>query len=255
MPHSPHLESDQANKRFPIIDNSRWFACGMLVAVFSAAASLNGFSDMWKQNARSDDPLLFGAKAALFAVLASLAFRWVLATHQELILWLDWLDNAVERHEVYGAMFGLGIVLGLSLAFVHHVVFIMLFLSAAMLFNYWTQWLANDQFARSLERTRSKHLSAQASRVLEVMERYWIGRAQLGRLTTGMFFACMAFSLALAGATQNGALTRQLYLAAYGLMCTDIFVCECVVAVWRHQRNKEIDRILGSKESRAHAAV
>jgi hypothetical protein len=228
----------------------KWVAsCGIL-AVFIAAASLNNFSSMWRVPSTPSETVHFAARAILFLTLTVLAVRWVIATKFELNLWLRWLDNPVQKRQVYAAIIALSLMLGFCLAFAHNIVVITLIFTIFLLLNYWTQWLSNDHIARALSRTRERSMDNIQRSVLCIMENYWLERPQLARITTLMFFSSMTFSLALCGAVQKD--PQKLYrfhLAATILLVITILVGEIVLAWWRHLRQKQINHAIESKSS------
>jgi hypothetical protein len=185
---------------------------------------------------------IFVATVILFVTFLALSFCWILATGHELALWIEWLDNPVDKQEVRLAIIGLSLVLGVSLAFAIacNIVFISGFITIYLLVNYWTQWLSNDQFEQALEQTRESSLNRTDAKVLSVMEEYWVKRPQLARITTLMFVACMAYSLAFAGFFQEEPLRHRLYLASYCLLFLDIFIGEVVIFRWRFKRDRNI---------------
>lgn len=193
---------------------------------------------------------IFVATAILFVTFLILSFCWILATGHELALWIDWLKNPVDKQEVRLAIIGLSLVLGVSLAFAIacNIVFISGFITIYLLVNYWTQWLSNDQFEQALELTRGFSLNRTQARVLNVMEEYWVKQPHLARITTLMFVACMAYSLAFSGFFQEEPLRHKLYLASYCVLFLDIFIGEVVIFRWRSKRDRNITQATQGSE-------
>lgn len=193
---------------------------------------------------------IFVATVILFVTFLALSFCWILATGHELALWIDWLKNPVDKQEVRLAILGLSLVLGISLAFAIacNIVFISGFITIYLLVNYWTQWLSNDQFEQALERTRESSLNRTRAQVLSVMEEYWIKRPQLARITTLIFFASVAYSLAFAGFFQKEPFRDRLYLASYCVLFLDIFIGEIVIFRWRFKRDRNITQATQGSE-------
>ncbi len=219
-------------------DNFKNVAYGGMLAVFAVAVSLNDFKEMWIPS--STPLIMFGARILFFVELVFLMFRWIIATHHEMDLWGRWLDNPFTKQDVYTAIFGLAVVLGLLVAFPHKILFTSGFMTVYFLINYWTQWLANDHFARALQRTRARGLSAADSNILKIMEYFWLKRPQLARIVTMMFFSSIAFNLALAGELQPEPQKTRFQLGSYALLMTIILIGELVIAWWRHKLDQEI---------------
>jgi hypothetical protein len=218
---------------------------GIFAVLLTVAAGLNDFRQSlldipadWNR-----EGWLFVAAAIFFLELFALAILWIAATDSELTLWIDELQNPVGKTQIRLAMIGLSLVLGILLAYAYNIVFASGFATLYFLVNYWTQWLSNDHFTRALARTRATSPTATKMKVLAIMEEYWLARPQMARITTLMFFAAMAFSLALAGWMQEGAQRSRFYLAAYIVLMLDILVGEIVIFVWRQRRKCEIEAI------------
>jgi hypothetical protein len=177
-------------------DNFKNFAYAGITIVFGVSISLNDFGRMWSPTLNAGDVPLYIAPIVLFICLAVLMIRWIVATHHEFDLWMRWLDNPLERQQMYGAMITLAVILGLLLAFPHRIVFVTAMVSSSALFTYWTQWLCNDHFERALRRTRRQTTGVVEACVLEAMEGYWLKRPQLGRMAVIIFTSSIAFALA-----------------------------------------------------------
>jgi hypothetical protein len=199
--------------------------------------------------------LLFLASILFFLEFLILSFLWIGATRNELRLWIKWLKNPVDRQQVYLAILGLSMVLGTMLAFFYSIVLISAFATLYFLVNYWTQWLANDHFARALRRTREETsgFNAAMEKRLDAMEEYWLKRPQLARITTLMFFSSVAFSLALAGFVQGGPVRYRLYLLSYFVLILSIFIGEIIICMWRRTRDRRIAHAGSVRESTQHA--
>jgi hypothetical protein len=243
---NPRSQDEIPGPDSPRFDNFKNLAYGGIIAVFGIAVSVNGFASMWAFPSTLGEQMLFVGRVTLFVVFVLLAYRWVIATHNELDMWLLWLDNPIQKNEVYSAMFSLSVVLGLSVAFPHRVVFITFFITFYFLIVYWAQWLANDHFTQALLRTRKRHLNQTKSEVLKAMDNYWLQRPQLARIATMMFFSGMAFSLALAGNYQAQPGKTRFQLAAYVLLILNILLGEAVITWWRHKRDQRIEDITKS---------
>lgn len=229
------------------IDTAKTAAYWGIVGVFAVVAGLNDFKSMWTPSTW-DGQGLFAAGIVLFVGLSVLAYRWVYATNEEMELWIDELHNPMTKKQVQGAMFGLAVVLGTLMALAHNIACVSGLMAVYFLVNYWTQWLSNEHFRRALERTRQSPLSTTNFKVLDIMEEYWLARPQMARITTMMFFASLAFSLALAGWAQQEPQRSRFYLASYAFLFLDILVGEIVIFLWRRDRDNKIELAAEAQE-------
>ena len=201
-------------------NNLQFLAYGGIFAFFFGIASQNDFFQMWLPPTAPNELAIYVVRMILFIEILILSFRWIIATHHELNMWVDWLENPFTKQEMYAAILGLSVVLGILLAFPHRIVFLSGFMTAYLLLNYWTQWLSNDHFNRALEKTRAKKLSEAKRIALEAMEHFWLKRPQLGRIATQMYIASISFSLAFAGSFQQGPQKHWFYFSAYIVLST-----------------------------------
>jgi hypothetical protein len=239
---SPYKADEGDKSRFAGLTYVAYAGIGLVAGL---AVAFNGFGAMWVPPDANRQWILFILRIVLFVELVTLSIRWIIATAAEFDLWLRWLDNPVQKQEVYGAIFGLSVFLGICVAFPHRALFITAFMSASWLFNYWTQWLANDHFARALRRTRQSGVIDDAKRqVLLIFERYWLVRPQLARIVTLMFLGLVSFALALAGSVVAEPARSAWHVAAYTLLILDIFGGELIIARWRLERNQQMATLL-----------
>lgn len=234
------------------IDGLKWFGYSLIPVFFGAGltitldgfrADILTFPGTWNFQA-----LLFLVRFAFFCEIFALAIVWVMATLNELRLWKKYLVNPLNKQRVIFLIIGLAFLLGGMLAIVHKVVLITLVISIYFLFNYWTQWESNDQFAAGLEQTRREQAEREEKgqvdpaekRTLEILEHYWLHLPQLARITTLMFVALIAFSFALSGWMQPHPQQDRFYLIAYTLLVLDILVGEIVIGIWRNKRDTEL---------------
>lgn len=176
----------------------------------------------------------------LFLTVLSLVLRWIAATAHEFNLWLEWLEFVFLRSQIYMAMFGLAVALGLMLILVYDLTAFTGFFSAYLLLNYWTQWISNEHFARALKHTER---TSQNKAVLAVMEHYWLKLPQLARIATMMFASLAAFSLAVASRLACQ-VQQELYRNfAYAVIILDIGIGETVISVWRHRRDSRLQEL------------
>src|SRR5947209_5719437 len=176
-----------------------------IVVVFGGLSLWNHFRPTWMPVTMWGGIKAHALQVAQFGVILLLVIRWVLATDREFKLWTRELEITIEQKQVYAAIAALSLGLGASLAFSFDVLWVSLAMTIFLLVNYWSQWLSNDYFARALGETKKKGDAVERRKradsavnlvVLDVMKHYWLERAQLARITTLMFFAAMAFSLA-----------------------------------------------------------
>lgn len=187
----------------------------------------------------------------LFIELLALSIAWPAHTHFEFELWVRWLDTTgyqPRSSEIYVAMFGLAVVLGLMFVFVYNIVSITLYVTLYLCFNIWTQKIANRSFYKLLQDTRTRGLSKERERVLYIMEQYWLKRPQVARIAIMAVFAALAFVLAVAGNYAPKPEGEQLQLMAYGALVVTLLFGDGLVFYWRKQRDREIDS-LGVEEA------
>jgi hypothetical protein len=132
--------------------------------------------------------------------------------------------------------------LGVLLLTVWDIMFFSGYFALFLLFNYWSQWLANDYFANALADTPQ---TPQNSKLLEALETYWLKRPQLARIVTMMFIALLAFALSLTGHFAAQKNREVLDLVAYGLIILNIVAGEALVVYWRSRRDSAIARATG----------
>jgi hypothetical protein len=221
------------------------YACIFVVAglavAYVAIFAPDDLKTMWIYPSSTSDTPLYAARITLFILVVVLVFRWIIATQNEMMMWKKRLTNPpIENEDVYVAMCGLAIALGMALVFVYSILFISLLMTVTFLVNYWTQWQANEHFKSALEKTQQSEIEAFHYRILSVMKDYWVHRPQLGRITTMMFFSSVSFALALRGKVQPGPSRKSWELAAYVILTLNILVGELVIAYWRVRRDQGI---------------
>jgi hypothetical protein len=230
--------SEAGKSRF---DNFKNLASGFILGIAAVTMSINNFTEMWRPPTGPMPTAVFWVRIVLFAELVVLVCRWVVATHREFDMWLYWLDNPIQKPEVHGALIGLSVFLGVSVASPHQILFLTAFMSTSFLLFYWTQWLSNDHFARALKRTRElPALTETRRRVLVAMETYWLERAQLARNATMMFFVLIAFAFAFAGSVQSEPRRTLFQLISYAILILVIFGGEVWIIRWRQARDEAI---------------
>jgi len=225
-------------------DTAKWAAYWGILVVFDTVYPLNGFKCLFESS--TWDPIrVLGI--VLLALLAALAFLWIFHTGNELELWLDWLKNPMTKEGVYVALFGLAFVLGTLIAFSYAIVRISALFSIYLFINYWAQWRANEHFSRALQRTPPGSVPRVKApthhEVLDAMKHYWLEQPQLGRISVTLWFACLAFSLALAGYVVP-AIKHPLQISAYIVLILDILISEAIIFIWRRERDQKIANAL-----------
>lgn len=228
----------------------QWFAYGGIATIAFGIGRVNGFGIILIPPLNQDEIYIFFARIVLFVEFVILAIRWIIATHYELGMWIRELNNPPSKDTEWVSMLCLSIVLGLLVSFPHRIVYISAFMTVYSFLNYWTQWICNDRFSIALEKTRvsKKHVVYDKKMVLNAMERFWIKRPQLARITSMMFFSSIAFSLAFAGHFQQGIQRIKFQLCAYILLILNILVSEIIVYYWRYILDKEIKEAYKNKK-------
>jgi hypothetical protein len=174
--------------------------------------------------------------------------RWIAATAHELQLWLRNLRYVFVKSHLYSAMLGLAVVMGMMLILAYNLLAFTGFFSCYLLFNYWTQWVANEHFERALNRTQAT--SSENSQVLEVLRTYWLRRPQLARITTMMFVSFISFILALKG-SEGGPHSRHLMIGSYFVTIGNILVGEATISRWRTIRDRDLQVYVDNLEQDA----
>ena len=226
-----------------------WFCYAGIFAVAAIAIGLDNqkFVQMWNWPAAAaggpSQVAFFVVRLILFGELLLVAYRWIDATSNEAEMWVEWLDYKQQPREALRAMCALSLFLGIMLAFADRIVFITLFYSVCLLLNYYTQWFCNKEAERAILRARGRYAGdTRRIEILDAMEHFWVTLPQLARITTIMFFSCIAFALALAGQVQSELARTHFQIAAYVVLIADILIGEVVIFVWRRDLEREIDR-------------
>lgn len=229
--------------------SAMFFAYASIGVVFAAAIAVPGnrFFEMWNWPGTppfSVQTALFIARIALFTELVLWAARWIIATRQEAKWWVTYLHYKQEPTEAFASMLALALFLGLLMAFAHHIVIVSGLFTTGLLLNYYTQSYCNDVVSEQLDRAREEsEQDARLLRILGVMRDFWLVRHQLARITTMMFVASVAFSLALAGAVQADPMKAHFELAAYIVLISDVLVAELIIYFWRRDLKRGITEV------------
>lgn len=230
-----------------------WFSYMGIFVVFGTVLAVDNqkFLEMWDWTnavrAGSVHLVLFIVRIMFFAQLLIWTYRWIDATSVEAEYWVAWLDYNQKPREAFRAMCALALFLGLMLAFADRVVVVTCFFTVCLLLNYYTQWFCNNEVAKALVTARGRHAGDMTRmKILGVMEHFWIGRPQLGRITIMMFVSSMAFALALAGAVQPQPQRDYFQVAAYTVLMALIIVSEVVIFFWRRRLDHDIEEACSS---------
>ena len=208
------------------------YAYAMIVGIASISIALNrdAFLSIWTVPKTSAELPLFVCHLLLFLVLLGLTLGFIGTTAHELNLWIEWLYVPFVRYQVFIAMFGLAIGLGLMFLLLYNIVIFTLYYSCFLLINLWTNWLSNDHFRRSLALTEAKDPSAKNERALQAMKYYWLERPQLARVGVMLVISLGAFVIALIGRQSTDASRKGLLeIAAYVVLILDISIGEVVM--------------------------
>ncbi len=219
----------------------------LIFSVFGIASTVGGsrFWDVMFSPSSAESMPIYIVRLVLFGELVLYSIRWVYATNEELGMWLRWLEHPPIPEAGFAAMGVVALYLGVQMALVHKIVYLSGIFAAFIFINYWTQWICNKHFDSALEISRKKHAgSSRRMQVLDAMQHYWQKLPQLARITTTLFVASIAFSLALAGAVSHKSAYQ---LAAYIVLITDILISEFAIFVWRSRLDKDIEQAWPSK--------
>src|SRR6266404_1807276 len=237
------FHSDKDQEFIQVLHQMQYLSYGLIFFTFLGFAGLLVFSPTFRSffvfSGSTMQTTLAILRILLGIAATFLIGMWIAATFHELLLWINNLQIVFVTYQVYLAMILTAIGLGVLLLTVWNIMFFSGYFALFLLFNYWSQWLANDYFENALAETPQ---TPQNAKVLEALEIYWLKRPQLARIVTMMFMALLAFSLSLTG--HFGAQRKRdvLDLIAYGLIILNIVVGEAVVVIWRSRRDTAIAR-------------
>ncbi|MEA2603964.1 MAG: hypothetical protein QOF89_4956 [Acidobacteriota bacterium] len=217
----------------------------------SVALRREAFLAMWTLPSSTATLSSFLERLLLFFVTLIFILKWIANTAHEFNLWVEHLEYIFVRAQVYVAMLGLAFGLGLMLVLVYDVTIFAAYFTAFLVFNVWTQWLANDHFRRSAHKT--VHTDKNRS-VLEILEHYWLKRPQLKRIAGMALFSLASFIIALLGTLRGDEWEEPLHLLAGGVLVLTIVVGEFLIARWRTTRDYQLQHIVDAQsQAIAHA--
>ena len=215
----------------------QWFAYAGIYVVFDIARPFKvfGFDEFEKfRPGRGMDPWLFTARMGLFCTFLFLSALWIMATREEMEIWLD--EGVVEKHEPKGtslAILLIALCLGLSLAFVGNAILIGCFFGFATLVNALTSLHTDTSFAKGARAAQKRGLRLPEERY----RRYWNYKIPIWRNKQFQRLVCMSvvsFIAAFLAANHR-------VLTAYCILIANILAGEAVMAWWRHHRDKPQD--------------
>jgi len=233
--------SPQDQEFIQSVHQMQYLSYGLIFFTFLGFAGLLVFSETFRSffvfSGSTTRTALAILRIALGVIAMFLVGMWIAATFHELLLWINNLKIVFVTYQVYLAMILTAVGLGVMLLMVWSIMMFSGYFALFLLFNYWSQWLANDYFANALAETRR---TPENSKLLEALETYWLKRPQLARIVTMMFISLVAFALSLAG--HFGAQNKRevLDLVAYGLMILNILCGEALIIAWRSRRDTAI---------------
>jgi hypothetical protein len=246
------LANENTHSKSPDVhqfNHLQYWGYGLIIFFYTAAQYAQEWESLkylWHPSNESNK-MLFVLRAILFVILIILSGRWFIATINELEMWSNselnwshWTKSSIAKQNAYTAILGLGVLLGLLLAFSNKILLTASLLSLYYLFCYWTQWICNSYFSRALKETRVD--SDLQRKRLEIMEYYWLNRPQLARNVTMMFCALISLTLATAASFES----EQKYffeISAYTLLILNIIVGEIIIAKWRNKRDIDLEKI------------
>ena len=174
------------------VHQMQYLSYGLIFFTFLGFAGLLVFSATFRSFFQFSGSTMQMMLAVLRIVLGITAMfligMWIAATFHEMLLWVNNLRVVFVTYQVYLAMILTAVGLGVLLLMVWDIMFFSGYFALFLLFNYWSQWLANDFFANALAETRQ---TSQNSKLLEALEKYWLKRPQLARIVTMMFIALL----------------------------------------------------------------
>ena len=230
-------------------NHAQYMAYGLILIIFGFAEYAQDWESLKYFFKPSQEPntFVFILRSILIIELIFLNVRWIIATINELDMWsnsaLDWShwkNNPFSKQNVYTALFGLSLLLGLLLAIVNRILILSSILSIYFLFNYWTQWLCNNHFRRALKHTIT--IDYVQIKKLSIMKKYWLGQPQLARLTIMMFFSLVSVCLATASSFKS---SQKIFfeICAYAVLILDILFSEIFISIWRTKRDRELEKL------------
>ena len=205
-------------------NHAQYWGYGLIFFIYTVAEYAQEWESLkyfWHPSLEPNK-VLFILRAFLFIELIILIGRWFIATINELDMWSSselnwshWSNSPISKQNAYAAVLGLGVLLGLLLAFSNKILVAASILSVFSLFGYWTQWLSNNYFDRALKDTSVKN--EKHRKRLAILKHYWLNQPQLARITTFMFFALVSVSLATAASFKSE--QKHLFeVSAYALL-------------------------------------
>lgn len=237
------VHSDMDQEFIQSVHQMQYLSYGLIFLTLLGLAGLLVFSETFRSffvfTGSTLQTTLAILRIMLGVAVMFLIGMWIAATFHELLLWINNLQIVFVTYQVYLAMILTAIGLGLMLLMVWDIMFFSGYFALFLLFNYWSQWLANDYFANALAETPR---TPQNSKLLEALETYWLKRPQLARIVTMMFIALVAFALSLTGHFGAQGKREVLDLVAYALIILNIVVGEAIVVFWRGRRDLAISK-------------
>ncbi len=224
------------------VEGTKYVAWASIAAVVGIVYGLrsDALRAAWLPAGITSVSLAYLARVAFLIALITLVFRWVNATHWELIVWSVWLNHTMPRQQVYGAMFGLGSAMGLCIAFADRAEIAAPLMFLFFAFGIWTQAEANRYFREALGATRKGRISNKKAGALKALENYWEGRPHVGRCS---LIAAVSLPAAVLGvaAVFAGERSGMLKAIAYAALISVIAISEVVIFTWRRVRDREVD--------------
>ena len=230
------------------VHQMQYLSYGLIFFTFLAFAGLFVFSETFRSFFVFGGGTMRTVLAVLRIVLGVTALflvgMWIAATFHELMLWINNLQIVFVTYQVYLAMILTAVGLGVMLLMVWNIMMFSGYFALFLLFNYWSQWLANDYFANALAETPR---TPKNSKLLDALETYWLKRPQLARVVTMMFISLIAFALSLTGHFGARNEVEVLDLIAYVLMILNIVGGEALIIMWRSRRDSAIARAMPAR--------
>lgn len=239
--------SHDENQQIESIKNVQITAYVLIFTIFGLSLILrkDQFLNMWIIPDSVHFIPIFLCRIALFFLTLFLVLRWIAATAQEFEMWKTWLNTPFISNQVYVAMYGLAIALGLMLVLVYNITIFSGYFAGFLFINYWSQALANNHFKKALEYTEPTEKNEVA---LNIMENYWLDRPQLGRITIMAFIATITFIISLVNDLTKSDWFSYLRIISYLLLIFNLLLGESIISYWRYQRDKDITEKVYDKQ-------
>jgi hypothetical protein len=211
----------------------QWFGYAGIFVVFEIVKffKITRFEDFERFDPATAGPSdfhLFYVRLILFCCLLGLSALWILATDDELKIWLGCLVNIKEDGLGTVMILATALYLGIALALVGSATLIACFFSFALLLNAVTQWYTDLYFKRHVD---------PVSLPQHAYRQYWDYQQPVWRSKQVLRLVCMSLlSFTAWHYSRNGRT-----LLAYWILISDLAAGETVIWMWRVRRNRSAE--------------